>query len=306
MNRLFSFKLYLSNWGWRLAFQHYLYGGKIARFFSDKTIENMRLDLTLKKIKIISEVFEKDIAFLKRNYKYFPSETKQVIWSYWDSEERPELIKLCTSSVNRYSKIEVVELNESNIKEYLTLPKNIENKYKNKLISKTHFSDILRVNLLYQYGGAWLDSTILMLSDYDFFSTDFWTIKTNRNSNHPLKGKWAGYAMSCNSENKLMYYLVNLFNLYWERYDVLIDYFLIDIFICIIYQFDEDVRHMIDSVPINNVNNEDLDSLMNNVDDECNFENTVIFKLNRKSEKFKYIGEKKTFYKKLLELYGIE
>ena len=54
----------------------------------------------------------------------------------------------------------IVILCENNIKDYINLPDHIMKKYFEGKISRTHFSDILRVAILAQYGGLWLDSTV--------------------------------------------------------------------------------------------------------------------------------------------------
>ena len=45
-------------------------------------------------------------------------------------------------------------INETNFNEYIKMPYYIINKYKNNTFSKTHFSDLLRLELLIKYGGT--------------------------------------------------------------------------------------------------------------------------------------------------------
>lgn len=42
-----------------------------------------------------------------------------------------------------------------------------------------HFSDIVRENLLYKYGGIWMDATIYMTSPFPdtIYNYDYYTIK---------------------------------------------------------------------------------------------------------------------------------
>lgn len=56
------------------------------------------------------------------------------------------------------------------------LPNFILKKFENGYISITHLSDIIRVLLLYNYGGLWIDSTVLNISSINrkvFDSTFF-------------------------------------------------------------------------------------------------------------------------------------
>ena len=60
--------------------------------------------------------------------------------------------------------------------DYLDIPDFIWSKRKADIISRTFFSDIIRLALLYVYGGVWLDATILLsdqlpvqLREQDYF-----------------------------------------------------------------------------------------------------------------------------------------
>ena len=46
--------------------------------------------------------------------------------------------------------------------QYVDIPDYILQKYRAGKMTRTHFSDILRLHLLSRYGGVWIDSTILM------------------------------------------------------------------------------------------------------------------------------------------------
>lgn len=309
MNRYLVLLLYLKDWGFSLTLKHYIYGGRELKFISEDKLLTRRKELLDRKIKIIKRVFEKDIICLGKKYSFIESDNNDIIWQYWDSKKKPKLISLCMKSIEKYaSSYKRIELNDSNFADYVKLPDNIIAKYDKGIITKTHFSDILRVNLLWSYGGTWLDSTILLNGYYDFSSYNFWTVRTiHDNKSIITNGKWTGYAMSCAKNNKLMYYLVNLFEIYWERYNTLIDYFLIDIFINILCEMDDDVRNIMGNVPINNSYITDLDPIIN----ECIqgipdiMKETKIFKLNRKTPKKETNNGKHTLYKKLLDDYDI-
>ena len=43
-------------------------------------------------------------------------------------------------------------------------------KHKNNIIDNTHFSDLLRLELLIKYGGTWIDASVLITKyDKSFF-----------------------------------------------------------------------------------------------------------------------------------------
>lgn len=71
----------------------------------------------------------------------------------------------------------IIILDEKNISEYIALPPFVWDKLSNSTLSKTFFSDLLRVCLLATYGGVWLDATIYLsgkiptnLLSQDFFA----------------------------------------------------------------------------------------------------------------------------------------
>ncbi len=86
----------------------------------------------------------------------------KVMWSFWDSEELPEQIRLIHE--NRAKKLEqygwkLYMLNSKSISDFInlsTLPKNFD-----KLIIQ-HKADYYRLLLLQKYGGVWIDASIII------------------------------------------------------------------------------------------------------------------------------------------------
>ncbi len=105
-----------------------------------------------------------------RNTDILPDKTIWICWlqGLWQA---PELVQACVKSVyrNRPEDFNVVILTEENLCEYVAFPDYIEEKIKNGIISRTHKSDLIRAELLYQYGGVWIDATVYcgrMFGDY--------------------------------------------------------------------------------------------------------------------------------------------
>lgn len=98
-----------------------------------------------------------------------------TIWQQGE-ENAPELVKACFRSIRRNCKQELVVLDDNNLSDYIQLPEVIMEKYRAGKIRRAHFADICRVELLYQYGGYWMDSTDFAtgpipqwITDQDFF-----------------------------------------------------------------------------------------------------------------------------------------
>ena len=97
-----------------------------------------------------------------------------VIWTMWwqGEENAPFLVKECINSMRLHGNgHQVVVLSKNNYKEYVRIPKYIEDRFhegendnsalKKTVLGNTHLSDIIRTQLLYLYGGIWADATMM-------------------------------------------------------------------------------------------------------------------------------------------------
>lgn len=83
------------------------------------------------------------------------------IWFLWFQgiSEAPLVVKKCYESWQKYNPDwEVIFLDENNLKNYITFSLPQE---KRSQLSKSHQSDLIRLELLSKYGGVWADSTSL-------------------------------------------------------------------------------------------------------------------------------------------------
>ena len=124
---------------------------------------------------IITQILqERHYNSLKRKYNKLAAEPikdetaeepTKIIWICWlqGLEAAPALVKHCYSSVRQYcADYEVRLITNDNLLTYIHLPEYIVSKYHEGKISFTHFSDILRTCLCLEYGGVWLDATVLL------------------------------------------------------------------------------------------------------------------------------------------------
>jgi hypothetical protein len=108
------------------------------------------------------------------------TETPETIWQFWENpagRSTPQIVKTSLESVKKFKgdfhhKI----LDNSTMGNYSDLPGYIIDKFNKKQIGYAHFSDLLRLNLLKNHGGIWLDATAYMtnfipqyITDEDFF-----------------------------------------------------------------------------------------------------------------------------------------
>lgn len=213
-----------------------------------------------------------------------------VIWTMWwqGEESAPEIVKACLRRLKAKNKAKnVIVITKNNFTEYVNLKSNILNLYKNKNISITHLSDIIRVNLLYQYGGIWIDSTVWCEKELDaeLFDVSFYSINTGRYTNDPSHGRWTTFFMSSTQGTDLMNFLVMSFNRYLENYDYFVDYILFDYFINIACDLNKTIDDDINSIPINNTHTFELSKFLNfPYSKDLFYKDTYLYKLTYKMD----------------------
>lgn len=91
---------------------------------------------------------------------------KEYIWQCWlqGREAAPPLIDYCLRSVEQHKRPEqeLILLTEANYSQYVHFPEHILERRRQGLIADAQFSDLLRIYLLAQYGGCWIDATCLL------------------------------------------------------------------------------------------------------------------------------------------------
>lgn len=115
-----------------------------------------------------------------------------------------------------------------------------------------------------QYGGLWLDSTILVTEPLErykqfwklpFYTQKFFQEKSNfcPFATNPSYGRWAGFILGAAVlHNPFFAYMKDFYNEYWRDYDEILDYVLMDFMIDLAYENIPAVRKEFDAVPINN------------------------------------------------------
>lgn len=128
-------------------------------------VDLMHLTVKYKLYKRIKKQFYPIAERLITQNSYNPTErTKnKIIWICWwqGIEKAPSIVKRCNESVYKhFSDWDIRIITKANYSEYITIPEDIVDKWERGIISNTHMSDILRLELLIKFGGLWLDATI--------------------------------------------------------------------------------------------------------------------------------------------------
>lgn len=184
-------------------------------------------------------------------------ESNNYIWTMWwqGEENAPILVKRCIRSMRQNSNgANVIVITKDNFKDYVNVPKFILDRVM-KEITLTHLSDIIRFELINNYGGIWIDSTVYVndLIPMEIFDFDFFTIKMRYDETTMIrniaKARWSAYLVGGKKHNIISEKMLDLFYDYWKKENMLISYFLIDYFMDYIIDNDKEVYELWDSIP---------------------------------------------------------
>jgi hypothetical protein len=204
-----------------------------------------------------------------------PIDSPSTIWiCWWDGlETMPDIVKASYRSIiNNGGGVHPVQLiTKYNFQDYVSIPDYIIEKLNNGIITRTHFSDILRVALLYEHGGIWMDATILTVSEILFNDISFYTIKSEcenkyisrsefaglslKNRKHyqfstSHYNRWTGFFLAIGTKHHILFdFMMNFFYSYWKEHDTQIDYLLVDYIIAIGYDNIPQIKDLFDNVP---------------------------------------------------------
>jgi hypothetical protein len=84
------------------------------------------------------------------------------IWSYWEGD-MSLLVKNCVKTWSKFNpEYEIVILNRENLSEYLPEEDLLEKPWADYNYTPQRFSDMVRLHILCQEGGFWMDATIIL------------------------------------------------------------------------------------------------------------------------------------------------
>lgn len=230
-----------------------------------------------------------------------------TIWVFWwqGMQSLPYPVNLCIESIKRHAKNHpVIVITKENYEKYVRLPSCIMKKFNDGLISVAHFSDILRFELLYLYGGIWLDSTYYVSDSLDnvIYDKNFFSISNSNGRKWVVtKDIWSVSFLAMTRNHPIAAYMRDCFRLYWDKENIILAYLLVDCFISIGYEDIPMFKKIIDSVPENNIGVFDLlNSIRNKVCTKEDFEylmgNTYIHKLTYKQKYIPEVNGAKTYF----------
>ena len=137
---------------------------------SQKSLEIVRLSVSNKILGKLRRKYRRYIdGYLQREKlkPKKPAKRSRDIWILWldGMENAPEVVQRCCRSVKEcFPDRPVHILTEDNYREYVRFPGFIRERIESGAITRTHLSDLLRLELLIRHGGTWLDATVFCSS----------------------------------------------------------------------------------------------------------------------------------------------
>ena len=276
--------------------------------------ENNARKICEKRHNVTRGFLEKEFYEFIINYEFNTCNQKnsKIIWTLWMQgyENAPELVKSTIDSIRKFAELnnfQFILLEENTIEKYIVFPKLIKEKMDLGVIDYTKISDILRVSLLAKYGGTWVDATIYMKEEFDssLLLQNYYTIKTGGIEDYSpniSNNRWKGFFLSGNSS--LFSFTRDFFFEYYSRYDIALDYLLIDYIFDMAYKYDEKIKNQMLELEKSNPNLFWLESHLGDKFDQKVWDNitetTKVFKTT-----YKLSGEiksnKNNFYSKLID-----
>lgn len=208
--------------------------------FSKKSLEIVRLNNSNVILSRLRRKYKKTIKKLELekqyllNYNQQRREASEKVWICWFQglDSGPHVVKKCIASVQEnLSDREIIVLTDENYRQYITFPNYIKEKIRQGSISKTHLSDLLRLELLTQYGGTWIDGTVFCSSsDIPSYMLDsnlflFQNLKPGLDGQALAISTW--FMTASKPHHPLLELTKDLLYFYWQQNNTMVDYFLI-------------------------------------------------------------------------------
>lgn len=269
-----------------------------------------------KKHDVMMDYFNRTFSDVVKSYNHTvinnQSDMSDCIWICWwqGLDQAPDIVKKCVDSIKvNAGSHRVIIITEDNYKDYVQFPDWLEKKKEKGIISRTHYSDLLRLELLAEHGGIWLDSTFFCVSNEieKYFEMPVWSIKRPDYGHSSVAcGYFANYSFGCTFENRDVFMRIRDYAFqYWQMNDFMIDYLFLDYLVVLAQKNNSNIDKAFKTIPSNNPNCDELFKVLGKPFDEKKWDelkkDTALFKLTWKKEFPLNKDGKMTFYGMLLE-----
>jgi hypothetical protein len=121
---------------------------------------------------------------------------RYTIWLFWDNPAMPIFVKKCIERIRAMNpEFKVIVLNFESLKNYLP-----DLTFEADDIPVANKTDVIRLELLYRYGGVWIDATVILFENLKWFIPHiekqlydciaFARYASTTNPSHPVVESW--------------------------------------------------------------------------------------------------------------------
>lgn len=191
-----------------------------------------------------------EMSEIQLNKKFFPNK----IWVMWwqGLDNAPQLV---LNNIKRLYSIfgenNVIVITQNNFEKYTKIQSFLYDKTKKGEITFALWSDIIRYNLLFNNGGLWVDSTVILANNVKEYleslkETSFVSLCNKQDDcRYISNNKWSGWFIGGSRDYKLFRFIVSFFDVYFKNHNKQIDYFLVDDAVYYFYMQNKQFRRTI-------------------------------------------------------------
>lgn len=190
-----------------------------------------------------------------RDMKFSPKSNGGPIWVCWLQGEKamPAVVRMCYERLKTMSPPgrELVLLHQGNLADYVQIPEHILQKVEQGVITRTHFSDIIRFALLAEHGGLWVDSTVYASSPIpeSVFSQAYYSARPDNYAEYIGVNRclWKCFLIGGAAHSPWFSCARDIVYEYWSNMNFLLDYLLVDYILLSIYDCNGSVKSGVDA-----------------------------------------------------------
>lgn len=207
--------------------------------------------------------FYADIIEQYQNAESKPiADSQAPIWVCWlqGESQAPKMVKALIANIRKQSGAHPVHIiTESNFADYIALPNSYLAKYRQGIITAQQFTDLVRCELLADYGGLWVDATgfITRPIPNEAFDSPIYNVKNIspdfRHRNVVIDSTlWMSYLLGGHRGCVTYAFMRDCLIKYWKHYNTCVDYFLVYYIAKIARDNVPACKQEFESVPSNN------------------------------------------------------
>jgi len=207
--------------------------------------------------KVLVREFEK--KFVQKikdfNFEKTPGKSAEILWQFWTPNKvlgTPDIIKACINTVEKHKgDLQHILVDIKTIQNYAELPGFIYDLYNSGKMKPAHLADLLRIELLHNHGGIWLDATGYMTAEVPkkIRDLDFFMFHVMRNGK-PVVPYMQNCFIRADKNSPLLNGWRELCLVYWKNNDFAVEYFVHQIMFYSMVKKDSEMAKLYAKMPL--------------------------------------------------------